>query len=634
MKIKYVPSKHNYAFNLLIGLLGFTILFIHSGFAQVFPTYDKLEGSRLKPVLIAGQEKCLFTMYSTPGELEDLKSLVNFMKEKKLGKGFDPGPRPGPDNPELVAYLMELGWPMTFYTGEMQFKYGRDSITREELAIIEKLDKTGAVSNAQFGEWGYFFHNLSFNKDYWKGQFGKDYVKFTSQIPPETFAGYMTKPESRQECYDVLKDYFLARSKNYRGRMISVTGHSHYEAYAGEWGAKIVGLELGENIAFTQSKMAFARGASRQWGIPWTIQVSPWFHGDFTTSGPLRGKKGEARGLDAGHSFSFYERIWLHSWFAGTAWVTPEASLGNFFESDKPEWKVNSEGKKAGEWKLTALGIKGIEVNSIMETFDRGIPYMPIAVVVDHLAGYNAYMGKTFGYLDRTPGDWQIYDLFEEQLFPGSDHIRKVLDPDNPEKGYLRPTPYGESVDAYLSTVPSEVLKNYPVVLLVGDITFNDGFVNELKKSVAAGSLLLLSARHGKDLGGSLAEIKRSGKVEILEPWKNPATQRMAAISNEKLKKLTDRYLPIKVEGSPVEYQINRSKSGWVIEIINNDGVAKRPNFPAIIDETQIVKVKLTPKIEVRKLIEWRSGMNKEASKGQSAEFIIPAGKSIFVEFQ
>ena len=109
---------------------------------------------------------------------------------------------------------------------------------------------------------------------------------------------------------------------------LSVTGHSHYEAYAGEWGARCIGLEVGENIAFTQSKIAFARGASRRWLRPWSSQVSPWFAGSCTTRGPLRLEGKYARGLDAGHSLSFYVRLWLHSWFAGAAMVTPEkASL-------------------------------------------------------------------------------------------------------------------------------------------------------------------------------------------------------------------------------------------------------------------------------------------------------------------
>ena len=59
-----------------------------------------------------------------------------------------------------------------------------------------------------------------------------------------------------------VKQYFVSRNRDLLGRTISVTGHSHYEAYAGEWGARCIGLEVGENIAFTQSKFAFARGAA------------------------------------------------------------------------------------------------------------------------------------------------------------------------------------------------------------------------------------------------------------------------------------------------------------------------------------------------------------------------------------
>lgn len=87
------------------------------------------------------------------------------------------------------------------------------------------------------------------------------------------------RPAGKKECYDAVKDYFTSRSRDLLGRVISVTGHSHYEARAGEWGACCIGLEVGENIAFTQSKLAFARGASRARRRPWSVQVSPWFGG-------------------------------------------------------------------------------------------------------------------------------------------------------------------------------------------------------------------------------------------------------------------------------------------------------------------------------------------------------------------
>ena len=119
---------------------------------------------------------------------------------------------------------------------------------------------------------------------------------------------------------------------------------------AGQWGAKLIGLELGENIAFTQSKLAFARGASRRTGVPWSVQVSQWFQGSTTSSGPLViSENGRDRGLDAGHSLSFFERMWLHAWFAGAAIVTPEASISIFFENETSPYVLRSHSRKASE---------------------------------------------------------------------------------------------------------------------------------------------------------------------------------------------------------------------------------------------------------------------------------------------
>src|SRR5215472_12070229 len=175
----------------------------------------------------------------------------------------------------------------------------------------------------------------------------KEFELHKHLMKPPGLAGYDHRPTTRRECYEILKDYFISRSKDLLNQVISVTGHSHYEAYAAEWGARCIGLEVGENIAFTQSKLAFARGASRQWRRPWSVQVSPWFSGACTTSGPLQHEGGGMRGLDAGHSLSFYERMWLHAWFAGAAMVTPENSIAIFFKPEEQPTALTPHGRKA-----------------------------------------------------------------------------------------------------------------------------------------------------------------------------------------------------------------------------------------------------------------------------------------------
>jgi hypothetical protein len=562
----------------------------------------------------------VFSMYGTPAELESLKQLVQVMRTQSLGNGFDPGPTPRRHAKPIFDYLATIGWPIVCYPGfaDMQIKGGRCVLGSEDAAAMADVDRAGVFTAVQLGEWGYYFHNLSCNEPWWRSVYGKDFDQFKHLMKPPGLAGYDRKPASRRECYNVLRDYFASRSRDLLGRVISVTGHSHYEAYAGEWGARCIGLEVGENIAFTQSKLAFARGASRQWQKPWSVQVSPWFSGACTTSGPLRREGNDARGLDAGHSLSFYERMWLHAWFAGAAMVTPENSIAIFFE------------QASAPWTLTAHGRKAAEVFQFMQTHERGVPFTPVAIVLDHLSGYNGYMDKPWGILEPTIGDRQVRDLFDYQLFPGSDHIHHKLDSDNPEASYLRPTPYGEIFDVQLTNASPEILSSYPVILLAGDIEFNEQLIANLEHALQQGSTLLLAPTHRESLGTSFARLARFHGVEVLQPWINPAAGRSTAISELRLKRLANEVLPVRVSGDPIQYQINRTSSGWVIELVNNAGVAKKPGQPATIDPSAIARVVLKPQIRYTSVRQWRS--NHTCPRLDEVRLEVGPGRTEFVE--
>jgi hypothetical protein len=60
--------------------------------------------------------------------------------------------------------------------------------------------------------------------------------------------------------------------------------------------------------------------------------------------------------------------MWLHTWFAGAAMVTPENSIAIFFEKPAAPWTLTSHGQKAGE------------VFQFMQTHDRGVPYTPVSI--------------------------------------------------------------------------------------------------------------------------------------------------------------------------------------------------------------------------------------------------------------
>jgi hypothetical protein len=586
-----------------------------------FPGFQTLSRGAQQVRLLPGQHTFIFSMYGAPGELEPLRQLVAVMRARHLGNGFDPLTGMGPHAKPLFDYLATVGWPAICYTGsEMQIEGGRAVLGRDDAAVLAPMDRAGCFTAVQLGEWGYYLHNLASNESWWRDVYGPEFETFKHLMKPPGLAGYDRRPTSRQECYDAVKAYFMSRRHDLLDRVISVTGHSHYEAYAGEWGARCIGLEVGENIAFTQSKLAFARGASRQWQKPWSVQVSPWFSGACTTSGPLRKESGGARGLDAGHSLSFYERMWLHGWFAGAAMVTPENSLATFFE--KPE----------APWRLTSHGLKAADVFRFAQAHNRGVPYTPVAVVLDHLAGYNAYMDKPWGILEPTAGDREVRDLFDAQLFPGSDHIHVQPDPVNPEGSYLRPTPFGEVCDVLLSSVSPEVLSSYPLILLAGDIDYSPAFLSALQQSLRRGSRVLISTRHRQALGAAFDRLARQGQVELLEPWTNPRTGRPTVIANDRLRDLVREHLPIEITGDPVQYQINRTANGWVVELINNRGVTKRPDQPAITDPTAVARVRLHPRGTFKQATEWRS-MRTHDSTGH-VEVELGPGAVEFIEFR
>ena len=569
--------------------------------------------------LLPGQHGVVFSMYGAPGEMDKLRQLVQVMREQKLGNGFDPGPSPNSNTKPLFDYLATVGWPVISYSGgEMQIKGGRSVFGPEHEAALATMDQAGVFTALQLGEWGYYFHNLSPNEPWWRDVYGKEFDNFKHLMKPAGLAGYDRRPTSRRECYDVLKDYFTSRSRDLLGRVISVTGHSHYEAYVGEWGARCIGLEVGENIGFAQSKFAFARGASRQWQKPWAVQVSPWFHGACTTSGPLRKEGRDARGLDAGHSLSFYERMWLHAWFAGAALVTPENSVAIFFEKAEAPWTLTSHGRKAAE------------VFQFMRTHDRGVPFTPVAIVLDRLSGYNGYMDKPWGILEPTAGDRQLRDLFDHQLFPGSDHIHKTPFPGNPELSYLRPTPHGEMFDVQLTSASAGMLSSYPVILLAGDIEFDEQLVGKLELALKRGSKLLFTPDHQKALGFRFARLAKHRGAEVLKPWVNPDTGRPTAISDLRLQQLTREELPVEVSGDPIQYQFNRTTSGWVIELVNNAGVIKKPGEPAITDTNAIARVVLRPRVRCASAREWRS--NQTYPRTREIRLEVGPGRSAFVE--
>lgn len=546
---------------------------------------------------VTNSSKPIMTMYTSGGEtVAQYQDLVHTMANnppKGLGNAFDPGPSFGSYNRPQWQWLADHGYPTLPYC----VPFRTDAISTSDESLLKIMDNVGLFTSIQFGEWGYHFHTAK---------------------PYGPYDGFPKPMTNRIDCYDFLRSAYLQQTADYRrGWANSVTGHSHYESYAAEWGCRMVGIEVGENIAFTQSKFAFTRGASRQWEIPWSMQMSPWWNGYVTRWNTLA----------HGHSLSLWKRMLLHGWFAGAAWLTPENNANIIFNGGSPTNGMN------------AWGIELAKLYAFVNAHDRGTPYTPIAIVLDHHAGYNGYAHKAWGTLPFTAGDLEIDDLFVNQVFPGSDFIHCDPFPENREKGYLRETPYGEIFDVLLSSATAGTLNSYPAILLAGDITFDTQFKQVLQQVVQNGSMLMIHSRHRAALGNNFNILTNSGAVEVLPAWKNPVTARSTAIPSWRLQELSSAYLPIAVSGDPIQYSINRNAAGWVVELVHDSGVWKDPANAAVTNNSDVAVVSLQPSVPVVAARRWQIDGNGDIADadlmytGMPLTVQVGPGECVYVEF-
>jgi hypothetical protein len=68
-----------------------------------------------------------------------------------------------------------------------------------------------------------------------------------------------------------------------------------------------------------------------------------------------------------------------------------------------------------------------------------------------------------------------------------------------------------------------------------------------------------------------------------------------------------------------------------VVEVVNNRGVAKKPDAPARVDPQAMARVSLKPAVPCRAAREWRSG--REHPNPAAIQVDLGPGKSEFIEF-
>jgi hypothetical protein len=280
----------------------------------------------------------------------------------------------------------------------------------------------------------------------------------------------------------------------------------------------------------------------------------------------------------------------------------------------------------------------GRDVNAFILSHDRGVPFIPVLVLIDEHAGYSSipcnWSGAAWGIFTENSQATEtrhlngslvpvdiLHTLFEAQLFPkqGRGGV-----PDTWEDGQLRPTPFGELVDVGLSDTPAAVLSAYKSILLAGgDIDFSrqsdtkGTLATELAAALALAPdlKLLMQPYHVAALQqvGGFDTLNDTGQVEVLEV----SASQGVAITNDRLAGLRDELLPCSVAANvSVQWQVNRVGAGWVVELTNNDGVFKAPNMTETFNASMTSAVKVRERERERER-ERKRERERERERGQ-----------------
>lgn len=431
-----------------------------------------------------------------------------------------------------------------------------------------------------------------------------------------------------------------------------------------------------------QRHWLFARSAARQYGRPWgSYAVSEFFKDPKDCYAPVELEYG---GPDRGASLSIIERMMLIPAMWGANLLTIEkmdAPIGG----DKYIFPYMWDQDHDGTWEWTEVGLVVKHVCEFARLTDRGTPYTPVALLLDHLNTHH-YYPKSMGMLPP------------QEDYHATKGVFSILYPDSRSSRYmegfgnqLSHNPFGDIFDLIKTDsqgmVAAHVLKAFPVVYAAGKLAVNQELAPLLKTYVQEGGTLVLFAQQARQLdigiewrskqqgnsaktkGGTVinesvfdyvtAGLPSTARVLCTTGQNDPLVVevpsgkgRMVVVLSELglsvdnkplnlhrhlLSDLTKPLRPLKVTGD-IEYMFNRTKDGWLVTLVNNRGVYKNPSSPLEVRSSEAAEVVIdfpSRPLAVSEIYRQRD-LPKLRSEGEnhSLNLVIPPGEIFVLKIQ
>ncbi|MFN2531144.1 MAG: hypothetical protein ABR555_07600 [Pyrinomonadaceae bacterium] len=424
-----------------------------------------------------------------------------------------------------------------------------------------------------------------------------------------------------------------------------------------DWGVQLLGIETAAVQPMTAMRIAFTRGASRESGGAFLYYHAPNFGDTATTFTKVQNFAGpdfffhSRYGASMGPSLSWYRKSYYLYYMSGASAIYLEQGFDQFFKpgpGDHP-FQLNPLGRITDEF-----------VRFAERHPDRGVPYTPIAFLLDSAHGWDMtdYPQWPFEVSQIGRSDRALRELFGVAYYPGS-----VLEgePATSDRQAFVSGIFGDIFDVLTVSEPasraeeeskrrSRLLDHYGAIVVGGRIDWSPGWIERLQRYVENGGTLLINTAQVRGIpeslygahltgesieadsarcltggepspdltgqvfrydrltltkaqsmiaapnGDPLVTINKVGKGQVIFcalPDLLGEDERATPFAAHLLTHLFAPATPVRVSGD-VEYLINRAVTGWVVTLLNNNGVTKPQQGLAQVDRSAVVNVTIS----------------------------------------
>ena len=415
-----------------------------------------------------------------------------------------------------------------------------------------------------------------------------------------------------------------------------------------ESGSQVVGYEEDATMSHVPMRIAFERGAARQYGGAWISYTSGNF-GDacnYFTQQPVvpRGAPSwyhSKYAVTDGVSVAWYRKLYYLNYLGGASALFWEQGLGN-------QWILPGPGQHPIQ--LSPFGRATEDFQGFVSRLpDRGEPYTPVALLLSYGHGYDRVNNecKMLEVFQENANDLELRELLNVCWYPSA---KLEGQPAAPDVQSMPGGIYGNIFDVLVDRpARSEAIFNYPVVWAAGDVDLSGPWQAVIDRYVRRGGTLVLNVEAARKLPASFLGVRLTGKKTVASSWQpagaapREATEyEVEAVENagattlasatggtplitrhalgqgaviltlvphliglderahpavaHLMNSLTEGLLPVRVRlaggarvAGEVLYQVNKTKDGWLVLLVNTRGIDKTQNGVARVDRRAAV---------------------------------------------